>query len=82
LVAILSGLRLAASRHWPLVILAGAAFLIPVVLKVFEMAGREEKPRRWVLSLETIRFLILFLVSLLVMRVPFSGQGALGGKRT
>ena len=81
LAAVLSGLRLAASRHWPLVILAGAAFLVPAVLKVFEMAGREEKPRRWALSLETVRFLVLFLLSLLVMRVPFSGQGALGGKR-
>lgn len=79
--AILSSLLLLASRHWLNVILAIAAFLTPAILKVFAFAGQEGKPRRLLLSLATVRFLILFLVSLFAMQIPFPGQGALGGKR-
>jgi cellulose synthase/poly-beta-1,6-N-acetylglucosamine synthase-like glycosyltransferase len=79
--AIFSGLLLLATRHWPVVPLAVAAFLVPATLRVFVLAGQDGEPRRWVLGLETIRYMVLFLASLFIMKIPFPGQGALGGNR-
>ena len=79
--AIFSGLLLLATHHWTHVLLAVAAFLIPAILRVFVLASRDGEPRRWVLGFETIRYVVLLLASLFTMKIPFPGQGTLGGNR-